>query len=161
MVNVRWIKPLIVLLVVAGCFGWLFWMFVEAEQTAKQTEALVRAKQLSKALFAYAEDNGGYYPLGVQSGVFPQAALGPYLPHASYDLIARSTNPKSHVWAFNSALTSINVLQISDPGRTIAVFDSQDWPNGRRCVAFVNGGAKRLMGHEAVEAVTRRFGLMK
>ena len=158
-------KKALVMLAIGFAFsctaGVVFWAFCEAEQMAMQTEALSRAKMLSRSLLAYAEDNDGYFPTDFGPGKFPKAALGPYAPHSDFELVTQSVNPRSRDWAVNTYLKGIDVRHLDHSDRTLVVFDSLDWPNGRRCAAFADGSAKRLAGQTVAHAYLKRNGVVE
>ncbi len=103
------------------------------------------AKQVALATIMYAADWNDRYPLGMSSGRKFQRAVNPYVKNSS---VFRSLNPAGGMIGPNPNLVAVPTAGIIDPAATPLVFETYDWPDGKRVVAYTDGHAKFIEGFD-------------
>ena len=116
-----------------------------SRQAARQTATLSNAKQVAIATIMYVVDYDGRYPLGMVSQREFEKALMPYARNSS---IFRSLNPAGGMLDPNSNLAAAPEEGVMDIGATTLLFETYDWPDGRRVVAFADSHAKFIEGFD-------------
>jgi len=92
-------------------------------------------KQLGLAMLMYSADYDDVLPY-VQSTKGAYEVLWPYMKNAS---ITKSHNPNSPEFRLNMAIAGVSDSEIPEPARAPLFYDAAPWPDGRRCVVFLDG----------------------
>jgi hypothetical protein len=110
------------------------------ENEVNQVETMVNARLLASALNLYAADNDGVYP-------YPYDLKGLKWVTEKYvedKKTWRTLNPRKGEFRFNMSLGGVAKADIAEPGKTVLLYESNDWPNRQRAVAFADGSARLL-----------------
>ncbi|MCH7944742.1 MAG: hypothetical protein IIC73_01820, partial [Armatimonadetes bacterium] len=117
----------------------------KSRQAARQAATLSNAKQVAIATIIYVTDYDGRYPLGMASQREFERALMPYARNSS---TFRSLNPAGGMLDPNSNLAAVPEEGVMDIAATALLFETYDWPDGRRVVAFADSHAKFIEGFD-------------
>ena len=112
-------------------------------QSARQTATLSNAKQVALTMLMYASDYDVRFPIGLTNQRAFERATMPYSRNAS---IFRSLNPAGGILGPNQNLSGVPAAGLVDSEATVMVFETYDWPDSRRAVAFTDGHAKFIQG---------------
>ncbi len=105
---------------------------------AAKTATLSNFKQASLAMIMYMGDCDDEMPY-VQD---TKSALAVTLPYTKNLQIFRSLNPNPSEYRLNMAVSGVNASEVQAPADTPLYYESASWPDGTRCVSFMDGHAK-------------------
>lgn len=108
-----------------------------AEQN-NQKQTFSNIKQIALATMLYASDYDDVTPY-VQNTKTVQTVTAPYVKNMD---VWKTLNPNGGRILFNIALGGVATSSIPAPAEAIMYYESNPWPDGRRCVAFADGHAK-------------------
>lgn len=122
----------------------LFPVFAQAKEAAQKTAALSNAKQIGLAAIMYSTDYDDIFPF-VQGTEQFKKVTQPYLRDLE---VWKTANPNGGGFRFAMNLAGVSATSIENPAETPMIFETNAWPDGRRCVAFADGHAKRVSKEE-------------
>ncbi len=125
-------------------------VFDDAKQAAQRTQTLSNAKQVALSLMMYAADYDDVYPYAQWTKTVKEVTL-PYLKNGD---IWKSANPKGGEFFFNMALAGVTGSTIVNPSETVMLYESEEWPNGGRVIAYADGHAK-FVKEDAIGVIRR------
>lgn len=105
---------------------------------ADQAGTLSNFKQAALGMIMYANDYDDVLP-------YPQDSKAAYVvtePYVKNRKVMATSNPSGGIMKFNPALGGVTMTQVPSPADTPLYYDSEAWPDGSRCVAFLDGHAK-------------------
>ncbi|HWD39334.1 MAG TPA: hypothetical protein VG944_10825 [Fimbriimonas sp.] len=121
----------------------LYPVFAQARQAALRTSTLSNGKQIGLALLIYSNDYDDHFPKAQSTADVRKATL----PYTKDPNIWKTMNPRGGEFRFAMNLAGVSATSIESPATTVLVYESNEWPDGRRTVVFADGHAK-LVGHE-------------
>ncbi|MBN9500175.1 MAG: hypothetical protein BGO01_06100 [Armatimonadetes bacterium 55-13] len=104
---------------------------------AEKTASLSNLKQLSLAAIMYSTDYDDIFPY-VQSTNGAFEVMQPYFKNRE---ITKATNPGTQ-YRLNMAIAGVESTSVENPSAMPLFFESREWPDGTRGVAFCDGHAK-------------------
>ena len=110
------------------------------ENEVKQVETLVNLRGAAAAINLYTADYDGVYP-------YPHDMKGlkwVVLPYSKDTSIWKTLNPKKGEVRFNMSLGGVARIDIKEPEKAVLLYESNQWPNRQRAVAFPDGGGRLL-----------------
>ena len=110
---------------------------VEARQVDR-TLTLSNLKQIGTGAALLLSDNNNIFP-NVQSTKQLFEFMMPYLRNKE---VFKTKNPMGGEFRFNMSLAGVSASDIETPAETPLFFESQAWPDGRRCVCYTDTHAK-------------------
>lgn len=116
---------------------------VEASQ-GDQMVTLSNIKQVCLAMLMFEGDYDDYFPY-VESSPQLFDFLNPYTKNRE---VFKTRNPLGGEIRFNMSLAGANMTGVDQPAITPMFFESNAWPDGRRCVGFTDGHAKIVSADE-------------
>ena len=127
--------PCLLLAVDVGCMNGHLFFAGPREPTAM----LARVKQVVAALHIYATDNDGFLPHRFSTSDELRASLSDFP-----DEMFASVNPNGGKIVPNRLLAGLNLSEIPLPEKTVLVYESRVFPDGRLTVGFVDSHARRV-----------------
>lgn len=106
--------------------------------SAAKATTLSNFKQASLAMIMYMGDYDDDMPY-VQD---TKSALAVTLPYCKNLQIFRSLNPNPSEYRLNMAVSGVNGTEVQAPADTPLYYESASWPDGTRCVSFMDGHCK-------------------
>lgn len=107
---------------------------------AKRAATLSNMKQISLGLIMYASDYDDVLPYA-QGTEAVKYVTYPYIKNVQ---IWKTYNPNGGDIRFNMCLAGADFADIERPAETVMFYESKQWPDGTRCVAFTDGHVKML-----------------
>jgi hypothetical protein len=101
---------------------------------ARKTITLSNLKQISTGLIMCSLDTDDIFPY-VQGTAGMFETIQPYIKNTE---LFKTQNPNGGGFRFNMSLAGAEATEIKDPAKTIMFYESQTWPDGGRCVSFVD-----------------------
>ena len=101
-------------------------------------------KQLGLAMLMYCADYDDEVPY-VQATKGAYEVIYPYVKNVS---IFKSTNPNSPEFRLNMAVAGVNSMEIRNPAEMPMFYDAQPWPDGTRCIVYMDGHSKYVTAEE-------------
>jgi len=129
-------------------------VFAQAKQAALKSAALSNIKQIGLAAMMYSSDSDDVLPYVQGTEQFKQVTR----PYTRDDKVWTTANPNGGGFRFAMNLAGVSLGSIEKPAETPMIFETNAWPDGRRCVTFVDGHAKRVGKEEwaSLEALLRK-----
>ncbi len=112
----------------------------EQSMASKKSASLSNAKQIALGVMMYSSDYDDAMPY-VQS---TRSLFGVIQPYVKNNNIYRTLNPSGGSFLFNMDVSGILTTQVKNPATTVLCYDSREWPDGSRIVAFMDGSAKTV-----------------
>ena len=103
-----------------------------------RTSTLSNLKQTAVGLIILLSDNDDNFPY-VQSTPQLFEFMMPYIKNKE---VYKTRNPIGGDFRFNMSLAGATMSEIERPAETPMFYESQAWPDGKRCVAYTDGHAK-------------------
>ena len=111
---------------------------------ADRTRTLSNMKQLSTGVMIFLSDNDDLFAY-VQSTPQLFRFVDPYVKNQE---IFKTYNPMGGDFHFNMSLAGVSATDVEAPAETPMFFESQAWPDGKRCVSYVDSHAKVVSAEE-------------
>ena len=111
---------------------------------ADRTRTLSNMKQLSTGVMIFLSDNDDLFAY-VQSTPQLFRFVDPYVKNQE---IFKTYNPMGGEFHFNMSLAGVSATDVEAPAETPMFFESQAWPDGKRCVSYVDSHAKVVSAEE-------------
>lgn len=111
---------------------------------SQQATTLSNAKQISTAMIMYASDWDDVLPYA-QSTKAVQFVTYPYVKNAE---VWKTLNPNGGQFQFNMALGGVSMTDVPSPAETVLYYESNEWPDGKRAVSYLDGHAKLVSAEE-------------
>lgn len=109
-----------------------------SQMAAKKTATLSNLKQVDIGTMMYLSDYDDVMPYA-QSTRAVAFVTEPYMKNRE---LWKTYNPNGGKIQFNMALAGVNSSDIDKPAETPIFYETKEWPDGSRCVAFADGHAK-------------------
>lgn len=122
----------------------LFPVFAQAKVAAQETSTLSNLKQIGLAAIMYSIDYDDVLPYVQGTDQFRQVTS----PYYKDDSIWKSANPNGGGFRFAMNLAGVSVESVERPSEAPLAYEANPWPDGKRCVVFVDGHAKRMTREE-------------
>ena len=113
-----------------------------------RTATLSNTKQVALGMLMYASDYDDRFPLSLSRQRDLERAVTPYIMMSA--ALFRSLNPAGGVIEPNPNVAAVPAGGVMDPGSAVMLFETYDWPDGGRVVAFTDGHAKSIEGFDIV-----------
>jgi hypothetical protein len=110
----------------------------DAQIAALRTLTLSNAKQLALATIMFASDNDDVLPYSKSS----RGAMKAIMPYIKDNEVIHTKNPNGGWFQYNMSVSGVSDTAAAEPSNTPLFYDSKEWPDGRRVVAFLDGHAK-------------------
>lgn len=118
----------------------LYPVFAQAKDAARRTSTLSNAKQLAVGAMIYMTDYDDVMPY-VQGTAAAKYVLDPYLKNPG---LWKSLNPNGGEFKLNMAVAGVNVAAVDNPAEVVLFYEEKEWPDGKRCVAYLDSHARVL-----------------
>jgi len=109
-------------------------------QASAKAATVSNLKQVALGMIMYTSDYDDVFPYP-QSTKAVQYVTYPYLKDAK---VWKTLNPNGGEIRFNMALGGVSASAIESPAETVLFYETKDWPEGGRVVAFTDGHVKIL-----------------
>ncbi len=116
----------------------------EVASSLDRTVTISNMKQFATGTMILLSDNNDYFPY-VQST--PQLFKF-VIRYTKNEQLFKSHNPMGGEFRFNMSLAGASVTEVDSPTETPMYFESEAWPDGKRCVAYVDGHVKAVTAEE-------------
>ncbi|MBX3119626.1 MAG: hypothetical protein KF784_11215 [Fimbriimonadaceae bacterium] len=110
----------------------------QADLSGKRTATLSNIKQVGTAMMIYMADYDDVFPYA-QSTTAAQYVTNPYMKNTS---LWTTLNPNGGRILFNTSLGGVSHVVLEDPSKTVMFYESNAWPDGRRCVCFADTSSR-------------------
>lgn len=107
----------------------------EQDMERKRTATVSSLKQISLGMIMYTADWDDEIPW-VQSTAAAKYVTMPYIKN---DTLWQTQNPNGGEFRFNMALAGVSSTAIEAPAEEVLYYESKEWPDGKRCVAYADG----------------------
>lgn len=109
-----------------------------------RTVTLSNLKQVALGTIMLGGDNNDYFPF-VQSTPQLFQFIEPYTKNRE---ILKTKNPMGGEFRFNMSLAGASMTSIEQPSGTPMYYESEAWPDGKRCIAYTDGHVKVISAEE-------------
>jgi hypothetical protein len=108
--------------------------------------SISNAKQLSLGFLMYASDWDDRMPPRMEDLRYTEIVLDPYLRNRSLWFSPQHSGAR---YLPNKELTAVPLVEmVTDPAVAVLLYESEEWSDGRRVVAYTDGHAKPLAGFD-------------
>ncbi len=114
-----------------------------SRQSALFTSSLSSAKQVALAMLMYQADYDDVMPPNMNNPTFVEMVTDPYMKNRS---LWTSNNPAGARFLPNEELSLVTSYEIVHPERAPMIYESKEWSDGRRIIAYADGHTKGVTG---------------
>ncbi|MEI8281754.1 MAG: zinc ribbon domain-containing protein [Armatimonadota bacterium] len=122
-------------------------VFLQAKIAAKKSATISNVKQVGTGLAIYMSDNDDIFPSSFSTSNELKVSVMPYVKN---EAIFTTMNPNSGELVPNSQLQKVSSTSINNVRDTVAINETNAWPDGTKCYGFADTHAKFLSSEHGI-----------